>query len=694
MAEEKLYDVVVLGAGSGGLTAAVGFVKAGKRVLLVEREHLGGECTNNGCVPSKALLHHAKSYYEATGVAGDSATGRQYRDRAFEYVREKVAEFREEESSANFEALGIEVVMGEAEFIAPCVIQVGKQKYKYKRAVIATGSSPRLLDIPGVEKKDILTNQNIFDLASLPERVLIIGGGPIGMEMGQALAMLGTKVTIATVDELFAGREDRSVAQIVEKQFAKLGIQFLKNAHIERVENRQAILQIKHGDNVAKSERVAYDKLLLAIGRTPNLPKGLKSAHIIHDAKSIQTDGQYRTSNKHVYAIGDVTEKNKFTHTASDAGRQVVGHVLSYGWLRVNRKKAVPKVTYTNPEIAQVGLSYDEAASKYQPGEIVKIKVPYEDIDRAQTDSATNGVLVVIARRLNGTILGASLAGARAGELISIFTLAIDKKISLWSLRSLIYAYPTYSSIIQKAGDQFLQKQLKTWKSDLWFLVKKHLPKLVALIFWGALIYSFQHYRITNGLSYSDMLLSLYEFFTMSMWGPIIYIVLYTIRPLILFPATLLTALSGALFGFWWGIAYTIIGENLSANFAYWIGRFFGQGLRLEDSFLGNSITWLRNRPFEAVLFMRLFYVPFDLANYGSGVLKVGWPSYALATFIGIIPGLTTFVALGAAIDVMELRMDGLTFDAFDPKYIALSVAIFVTSIVLVRFLKRWKAEN
>ncbi|MEZ4200208.1 MAG: VTT domain-containing protein [Candidatus Paceibacterota bacterium] len=224
-------------------------------------------------------------------------------------------------------------------------------------------------------------------------------------------------------------------------------------------------------------------------------------------------------------------------------------------------------------------------------------------------------------------------------------------------------------------------------------LIKKHLPKLIAAVFWVTLIYQFQHYRLINHLSYTDVLLQLIDFFTTSMWGPFVYMLAYTIRPLILFPATLLTALSGVLFGFWWGIIYTLIGENLSANLAYWIGRFFGKDLRLEDSVLGNWIEWLRSRPFESVLFMRLFYVPFDLCNYGSGVLGVRWASYALATFIGILPGLTTFVALGAAINLEQLKMDGLTYSALDPKYLALSVGIFIFSIVLSRLLRRFKAE-
>ena len=690
---EQQFDIVVLGAGSAGLTAAVGFSKAGKKVLLVEKAKMGGECTNSGCIPSKALLHVAKDYQLATAIAGHTTDSDQYRDNALTYVREKIDEILLEETPAAIEKLGVKVLLGEAKFESPCAITVSGVTYGYKRAVIATGSSPRLLTIQGLAPEDTLTNENLFTLETIPKRLLIIGSGPIGMEMGQAFAMLGSKVTIATIDDSFARLEDPAVAEIAEKKFQKLGISIIKNAYINTVAKKEATVDIKQNNTVVETKQVDFDKVLVAVGRVPNLPTGLEKAGIKHDERSIMVDSQFRTSNKYVYAVGDVALALKFTHTAADAAREVVKRVVSRGWLRVNRKKAVPKVTYTEPEIAQVGLSYQAALTKYSAEEVTRIEVPFRKNDRAHTDSATEGVAVVVARRLNGAVLGANLIGPRAGELINVFTLAIDEKISMWDLQKHIYAYPSYSLIIQKTADVFVAEQLSNLKGDILRLIKRHLPKLIALIFWIGLIYSFQHYKISNGLSYSDMLLSLYEFFTMSMWGPLIYMVLYAVRPLILFPATLLTALSGALFGFWWGIIYTIIGENASANFAYWIGRFFGQDLKLEDSFLGNYIEWLRSRPFESVLFMRLFYVPFDLTNYGSGVLKVGWPSYALATFIGILPGLTTFVALGAAVDVMELRMDGLSFDAFNPKFLALSVTIFIVSIALSRILKRWKAE-
>lgn len=688
------YDVIVIGAGSGGLTAAVGFSKVGKKVLLVEREHLGGECTNSGCVPSKALLHHAKTYHQATQIAGKNTQTETYRQEAFTYVREKIDEILEEETPEAFEKLGITVMMGEAEFTAPCHLRVGDTIYSYKTAIIATGSSPRLMDIPGLDASAVLTNQNIFDLGHIPEKTLIIGAGPIGLEMGQALAMLGSDVTIAAIDSEFAQLEDAAIRPIMQKQFESLDIKIELNAFIQKVENGKAIFDRKDGEQVTENFNVSFDKVLISIGRVPNIPNGLVAAGIKADDRCVMVDSQYRTSNKHVYAIGDVSQRLKFTHTADDTARQVVTRVVSRGWLRVNKRKAVPKVTYTLPEVAQVGLSWGDAEKKYGEDRLMRIEVPFTQSDRAKTDDDITGLLVVVVRRLNGAVLGAHIIGPTAGEILSLFTLAIDRKVSMWQLRSLIYAYPTYSLIVKKAGDQFFARQLSDLKIDIIHSIKRHAPKVIALIFWVSLIYWFQHYRITNDLSYSDVLLSLIDFFTSTLWGPVIYMVLYAIRPLVLFPATLLTALSGTLFGFWWGIIYTIIGENASANFAYWIGRFFGKDMKLEDSIIGNWVEALRERPFGTVLFMRLFYVPFDLTNYGSGILKINWSSYFTATLIGIMPGLTTFVALGAALDLEHFSENGLTFDAFDPRFLVLSVVIFIFSLGLSKLLKRWHAEQ
>tara|TARA_B100002051_G_scaffold276170_3_gene322917 strand:- start:2855 stop:4939 length:2085 start_codon:yes stop_codon:yes gene_type:complete len=693
MNETKKYDIVVIGAGSGGLTSAVGFSKIGKKVLLIEKEHMGGECTNSGCIPSKALLHHAKAYHQALKVAGGGAKSEAFRADAFTYVRNTINNILKEETPETFEKMGIDVVMGEAEFISKCSVKVGDMVYGYKRAIIATGSHPRNLEIDGLSKTDVLTNQNIFDLDEAPKSLLVIGAGPIGLEMGQAMAMLGSRVTIATIDNEFGRLEDKAIRPKLKAAFTDLGINIKLSAFIKKVEGKEAIFEIKDGDQVVREERVTFDKVLIAVGRVPNLPPGLEAAGIKHDDRCIMVDSQHRTSNKYVFALGDVAQRLKFTHTADDTARQVVTHVASKGLVRVNKKKAVPKVTYTSPEVAQVGMSEAAADAKFGTDRIMRIEVPFSTNDRAKTDEATDGMLVVTARRLNGAVLGAHIIGPAAGELITIFTLAIDEKISLWKLQKLIYAYPTYSLTVKKAGDYFVAQQLKDIKVDIKKAIKRALPKIIAGVFWAALIYLFQSYRIENNLSYKDVLFELIHFFTSTAWGPLVYIVLYAVRPLILFPATLLTALSGALFGLWWGIIFTVIGENASANFAYWIGRFFGKDLKLEDTIIGNWVEKLRSNSFEAVLLMRLFYFPFDLTNYGSGVVKAKWNEYFFATLIGIMPGLTTFVALGAAVDLEEFRTMGLTFDALDPKFLALSVTIFITSLFLSKFLKRWKAE-
>jgi len=685
------YDIVVIGAGSGGLTTAVGFSKIGKKVLLVEREHIGGECTNSGCIPSKALLHHAKSYHAAKVISGTSTQNEEYRRQAFSYVRSTIDSILTEETPEVFQKMGIDVVMGEAVFKTKCSVEVSGTVYGYKKAIIATGSSPRMVEIAGLNNEDILTNQNIFELDDVPEKLLIIGSGPIGMEMAQAFAMLGSSVTIASIDSRFARLEDEAISPIIQQTFEKLGITIHLNAFIQNVENKEAIFDRKEDGVTTCQTKVSFDKVLIAIGRTPNLPKGLDIAGIKNENYGIVVDTQHRTSNKHVYAVGDVAQRLKFTHTADDISRQVVLHVASKGLIRLNTKKAVPKVTYTQPEMAQVGLSHTEALTKYSEEEVVRIEVPYSANDRAKTDTTTDGVMIVIARRLNGAVLGAHIIGPSAGEMIAVFTLAIDRKISMWQLRRTIYAYPTYSLLIKKAGDYFFAKQVASFKKDVVYQIKKHAPKIIALIFWGTLLYTFQQYRIDNSLSYQDILLQGLHFFTSTVYGPFVYMGLYAIRPIILFPATLMTALSGALFGFWWGVLYTILGENASANLAYWIGRFFGKDLRLEDSLIGNWVEALRKNGFESVLLMRLFYVPFDLTNYGSGIVRVKWSKYTLATLIGIMPGLTTFVALGAALNINEFQMNGLSFHALDPKFLALSIGIFIISLFLSKTLKRWK---
>ena len=683
------YDVVVIGAGSGGLTTAVGLSKIGKKVLLVEREHMGGECTNTGCIPSKALLHHAKSYYSARKIAGETELSETYRKNAFNYVRSIIADILKDETVEHFKIQGIDVVMGEAEFIDKHTITISGQTYAFKKAVIATGSSPRPLMIAGLDSELILTNQNLFDLHETPERTLIIGGGPIGLEMGQALALLGSAVTIIDNGPRLARLEDEAISPIISKVFTDLGITVLQNAGVLRVDGNTAHITIKDTEGTAtENKTVSFDKVLIAIGRVPNLPGGLEAAGVKSTEHGITVNHNWQTSNKNIYALGDVAAALKFTHVADDTARQVVTHITSKGLIRI-KTKAVPKVTYTDPEMAQVGLSWNEAKDTIGEKNLHRVEVPLIASDRARTDDTTDGLLIVIAKRLSGQIVGAHLISPRAGELIGTMTLAIENNISLYRLRSTIFAYPTYSLLLKKAGDYFLAKQISSLKSDLLTVAKNLAPKIFALGIWSIALYTLYHFKMVNDLSFTEIAVSLFSFISGTAWGPLIYILAYAIRPLTFFPGTLLTILSGVFFGIYEGIIYTIIGASLSATVAYFVGRFFSQSLNGIKKLLGGWIDFLHERPFMAILTMRLTFFPFDLVAYGAGLFKIPYTPFLLGTITGTLLGITTFVSIGASLSVEEFILNGITAEAIDGKFILLSAIIFLLSLVVSRVINK-----
>lgn len=692
-AMNKNYDMVIVGAGSGGLTAAVGLVKAGKKVLLVERAHLGGECTNSGCIPSKALLHHAKTYATTTEISGDNAKTEMFRREAFTYVRTKIAEILADETPEHFAKMGISVVMGEAIFTGKRSLRVDQMEYTFNKAVIATGSSPRLIDIPGLNDHDILTNQNLFSLPDVPKRTLIIGGGPIGLEMGQALSYLGSAVTIADTGEHFTKLEDPSISRIIEQKFLNQGITLLKGATIEKCEDKIATFTIKNNKGTETNEssaRVVYDKVLIAIGRVPNLPEGLDRASITADRNGIIVNDQYQTSNSNVYALGDVADKFKFTHQADDIARAVVTRIVSFGLVKI-KSNAIPKVTYTEPEIAQVGLSWKAAQVEYGVANLHRIEVPFSQSDRAKTDEATVGLLIVIVRRLTGKIIGAHITGPAAGEIVSVFTLAIDNKLSLWKLRQTIYAYPTYVRIIQKAGDYFFATQIDSLKTDIWHSFKELAPKLLLLLIWFTGLLFLYNYQTNSGQSISQNALVLFTFITTTAWGPLLYIIAYTVRPLTFFPGTALTILSGVFFGFWWGVVYTIIAANLSASMAFIVGRYFAGNLKLETSFIGRYVEACRHSPFITILTMRLIFLPFDGVSYAAGIIKTPYLPYIAASIVGTLLGIATFVSIGASLSVEEFANYGITAGAIDSTFLIISAGIFAASLILAKVLKKTK---
>ena len=682
----KNYDVIVVGAGAGGLTSAVGLAKAGKTVLLIEKDKLGGECTHAGCIPSKALLHYAKRYSEGVAVAGKTDRSETYRHNALNYVRQKISVVAANETVEHFARQGITVIEGEATFVDKKSVRVKDKVYHFRQAIIATGSAPRTLEVPGLQPHELLTNQNLFELLSLPERVLIIGGGPIGLEMGQALAYLGTEVTIVDNSPTFARHEDEAIRPILKKKFQDLGITLLNNATVKHCAN--GVAQIINTDKEASlPTTVSYDQVLVAIGRVPSLPAGLENAGVVTTKEGITVNQNWQTTNRSIYALGDVAARLKFTHAADDAARQVVAHIISHRLLSV-KEKLIPRVTYTNPEMGQVGLSWEEAIAEYGESNLFRIEIPLTNNDRALTETATEGVLVIIAKRLSGKIIGAHLIAPRGGELIATITLAMENNISLYRLRNTVFPYPTYSLLLKRAGDYFLSTQISTLKADLYRLALRQLPKITAVLIWLYLLIVLNDYRATYGLTVTELALRLFEFITATAWAPLLYVIAYTLRPLIFFPGTLLTILSGIFFGLW-GIPLTIAGAALSSILAYGVGHFFSTSLSTLTNTLKNWTTPLRTHPFLTILTMRLTFFPFDLVAYGSGILRVRFIPFLLATIVGTILGITTFVSLGASLSLDEFIKTGITTDAIDSKFILLSFVLFATSFLISKMLQR-----
>jgi pyruvate/2-oxoglutarate dehydrogenase complex dihydrolipoamide dehydrogenase (E3) component/uncharacterized membrane protein YdjX (TVP38/TMEM64 family) len=678
------YDAIVIGAGSGGLTTAVGLSKVGKSVLLVEREHLGGECTNSGCIPSKALLHHAKTYHTVVTIAGNNGNTENYRREALSYVRRTINQVLQHETPEHFKALGVDVVMGEATFTSPSSIAVGEHSFTFKKAFIATGSSPKMIAVPGLDSAKILTNQNLFTLDAIPARTLIVGAGPIGLEMGQALALLGSAVTILDNSPTFAKLEDVAIQPIIKKAFTDLGITILPEATITRVEQNTAFVSQQSSDTELS---IPFDKVLIAIGRVPNIPDGLDLAKLSATEFGVTVNKNYKTSNQRVYALGDVADRFKFTHTADAAARGVVTHIVSRGFIGI-KHTSIPKVTYTSPEIAQVGLSQTEAEDMYGAQSLFRIEVPFTSNDRAVTDSTTDGLLVVLVRRLSGKIVGAHIVGKNAGEILAVFSVAMDNNLSLWKLRRTIYAYPTYALIIKKAGDVFFATQITNLRKDILTLCKKILPKLIIAVIWFSVLYYLWQLKVSSGQNWNQLSLAVFTFITGTMWGPLLFIVIYAVRPLIFFPASALTILAGIFFGLW-GFVYTIIGANLSAMLAHAVGQFFSVSPKSLPALLRNISGPLRTNPFMTILTMHLTFMPFDAVNYAAGIFRAPFLKHAAATFLGTILGSFTFVSIGASLNVEEYMKNGITTDVIDTKFLLISVGIFLLSLVIARQLKK-----
>jgi pyruvate/2-oxoglutarate dehydrogenase complex dihydrolipoamide dehydrogenase (E3) component len=466
---EGVYNVVVIGAGSAGLVTAAGTAGLGGRVALIERNLMGGDCLNFGCVPSKALISSARLVQrirESEKWGLDQPEPRFVFEKVFERMRARRAKIAPHDSRERFESLGVDVFHGQAQFVSPHEVEVNGQRLRARNFVIATGSRAVVPKIKGIENVPYFTNETIFDeLKRKPENMIVLGGGPIGCELAQTFQRLGVDVTIFQRGDQLLPREDLDVAEFVERRLINEGVRVIKNADARSVatsDTGKVALQLVDLQSGQLAEPTFFAAVLLvAAGRTPNLQSlDLKSAGIDVTDRGLRVNDYLQTSQRHIYAVGDAIGPFLFTHMADAQGRVVVRNILvPFQFLRQKVDySVVPWCTYVDPEVAHVGLGEKEA--KGQNIDYDLFTVPLEDVDRAVVESEDAGFAKILTDKDSDKILGATIIAPHAGDLLHEFVLAMKAGIGLGTIASTIHAYPTFAELARKAGDKYNKTRL------------------------------------------------------------------------------------------------------------------------------------------------------------------------------------------------------------------------------------------
>ncbi|NRB00915.1 MAG: FAD-dependent oxidoreductase [Rhodobacteraceae bacterium] len=465
-------DVCVIGAGSGGLSVAAGAVQMGAKVVLIEGHLMGGDCLNFGCVPSKALIAagkqaHAMKTGEPYGVS--PVMPQVSYAAAKDHVHKVIETIAPVDSQERFEGLGVQVIRAFGKFLSPTEVQAGDTVIEARRFVIATGSSPFVPPIPGLDTVAHFTNETIFDLRDKPDHLLIVGGGPIGMEMAQAHIRLGSKVTVIEGAKAL-GHDDPELAAIVLDKLRAEGVEIVEDALVESVAGSDGNIDVKTKDGTVYTG----SHLLLAMGRKANIDKlDLDKAGVKYD-RAIQTDESLKTSNKRIYAIGDVVGRQQFTHVAGYHAGVIIRSML-FGLPAKVREDHIPWATYTDPELAQVGLTEAQAKAKFG-GQLEVARFEFAENDRAIAEGKTTGLIKVMV--VKGRPVGASIVGAQAGELIAMWSMAIANKMKMSAIAGTVVPYPTLMEVNKRAAGQYFSPKLfenPTVKRVVGF-VQRYLP--------------------------------------------------------------------------------------------------------------------------------------------------------------------------------------------------------------------------
>ncbi|NNM64656.1 MAG: mercuric reductase [Burkholderiales bacterium] len=450
-----VYHLIIIGAGPGGLAAARAVAGLGMNVALIERHRLGGSSLSYGCVPSKAMIRSSRLYAEMRDAPNFGAVSPPTIEVDFPGVMQRMRRIRARisriDSAARLLADGIDLYFGSAHFVGADAVEVDSVRLRFKKALIATGSRSILPEIPGLAEAGYLTNETVFDLTTLPRSLLVIGGGPLGCELAQAFSRFGVQTIIAHDTPLFLPKEERDAAQMVSEALARDGVEIHLNTEAisVRVERGHKLVELVNDGNVVTAE---VDEILTGIGHMPAVRAlKLEAAGVTYDPEAgIRVDDFLRTSNPRIYAAGDVCLEHKYSNMAEASARLAVENALFFGRRRMSAL-TIPWCTYTDPEIAHVGMYVRQARERNIP--IKTFTVPMHDVDRAITDGEENGFVKIHVREGTDTVLGATIVARHAGEMINSISVAMEAGIGLRTLARVVHAYPTQAEAIKMAAD-------------------------------------------------------------------------------------------------------------------------------------------------------------------------------------------------------------------------------------------------
>ncbi len=444
------YDITIIGGGSGGLTAARVATSLGANVLLIDKEKLGGDCLNYGCVPSKSLIHVARVVKQAKDAAKLGLKAAELEvdmAKVSEYVQGVICRVSENEQVY---IQGVTVKFGKVSFNSPTELTLNDERLTSRTTLIATGSRPFVPQIEGLAETGYWTNEDVFDLTALPRSLIVVGGGPVGVELGQAFSRLGVQVMIIQGPDRIMPREDVQASALLAEVMTSEGITVVTNARVVRArrEGDKKIVVAKQGGQMLS---YSADEIVIALGRKPNVDGlNLEAAGVKYDQKGIVVDEHLQTSTSNILAIGDVIGGYLFTHVAAyQAGVAVRNALLPAGKKKVDYR-VVPWCTFTDPEVARVGVTPEEARQRHQQVRIVTL--PWKEIDRAQAEGETEGFIKLVLAGKKDEIVGVHMVGASAGELLGEMALAMQHRLTLSDIYNTIHAYPTLASGIQQAA--------------------------------------------------------------------------------------------------------------------------------------------------------------------------------------------------------------------------------------------------